>query len=419
MCKKGWYPVGTFTWEFFCIRYSNYMRKIGKYSLITCAILAISVFTSCTKTKVEVVNSPSVQAAPKNKPVVKVFLENSGSMDGFMCDGSQLKDGIYNYLTNVKDNASKMELYYINSKTIKQDVPLSDYIRDLNPSAFQKAGGNRAFTDIPNLFKRVLSSVDENTIAVYISDCILDIPNHAAPKFLHITQTDMHSVFGDKIAKQKNLAVCIYQLESTFSGTFFFPKGGSQKYNGKLPYYMFVIGSNSQLANLRKKVSESQITHGVKNYCAFSPSYDAPTTLLQGNKPAKSLELNTQRDGRFKFKVQSDLSLSLQNDNILTADSNYTMSNPNDLAIESISPITSEGSDYSHIIEFSIVDKVFGSVVTINRISMPNWIKQSNDNDGNSVAPSKTFGIEFILGGISDAYLDKKTASFKLNIKKQ
>ena len=65
---------------------------------------------------------------------------------------------------------------------------------------------------------------------------------------------------------------------------------------------MFYGGTNAQLANLRKNVPNSQITHGVKNYCAFAPSFDAPVSLLKGSKPAESLELNTQRDGRYQFK---------------------------------------------------------------------------------------------------------------------
>lgn len=397
------------------------MNKFWIYGLVFVAVIAIFVILgSCSKTtKVEIVNSPNVQTTSIKKPVVKVFLENSGSMDGFMCEGSELKDGIYNFLTNVKDNSSKMELYYINSEIMKQDVPLSQYIRNLNPISFKKAGGNRAFTDVPNLFTKVLETVNENTIAIYISDCILDMPNHAAPNYLYITRTDIHSAFGDKIDTLNNLAVCVYQLESTFNGTYFFPKGGSKSYMGKLPYYMFLIGSNTQLANLRNNVSDEDITHGVMNYCAFTPYFDAPAALSQGNKALKTIELNTQKNGRYHFNVETNLDQSLQSDKILTNQQNYVLTSPKNIKIESISPITIHNSKYSHIIEFSIIDAAFGNVVTLNRIPMPSWIKDSNDIQGSYIYPNKTFGIEFIIGGISDAYNNKSTSSFKLNIKKQ
>jgi len=190
-------------------------------------------------------------------------------------------------------------------------------------------------------------------------------------------------------------------------------------YDGKLPYYMFVVGTNAQLANLRKNVSDSQITHGVKNYCAFAPSFDAPVSLLRGSKSAESLELNTQRDGRYQFKVQANLNMSLQHDDVLTSISNYTLSSPKEIAIENISTITSEDSEYTHIIEFSIINKAFGNVVTLKKIQVPSWVTKANDRSGNSIAPGKTFGIEYIIGGIADAYKDQTASSFKLNIKKQ
>ena len=387
---------------------------------MACGLVAISsFFSSCTKTKVEILNSPAVNEASTRKPVVKVFLENSGSMDGFMCDGSELKDGIYNYLTSVKDNASKMELYYINSAVLKQNVTLSEYIRNLNPQAFKKAGGNRAFTDIPSLFRSVLSTIDENTVAVYISDCILDIPNHAAPNYLNITRTDIHSAFGDKIAKMPNLSVCIYQLTSTFNGTFFFPKGGSTSYQGKLPYYMLVMGTSQNLANIRKNVPETEITHGVRNYCAFAPAFDVPATLLQGIKPVQAVELNTKRDGKYHFKVEVNLDQSLQEDKVLTNPNNYLLSNPAKIMIDNISPILVQESEYSHILEFSIADEAFGNVVSMKRVAMPSWVKNSNDARGDSISPNKTFGVEQIIGGISDAFKSKTMSTIKINIKKQ
>ena len=410
--------------------YANYRHSYDCFThiysknsfFIAVLIITLLSFTSCIDTTVEIIDSPSAQFVPKKKPVVRVFLENSGSMDGFMCDGSELKDGIYNYLTSVQDNASKMELYYINSDTLRQNVTLSQYIKNLNPRAFKDAGGNRKFTQIPSLFTNVLNHVSEDTIAIYISDCILDTPNHVAPNYLYITRTDIHSVFGNKISSFDNLSVFIYQLESSFNGTFFFPRGGSQSYKGKLPYYMFVIGSNIQLANLRKNIQDDKITHGVKNYCAFSPVFEAPTVLLKGNRVLKSsdvLELKTkQRDGKYHFKVKTDLSLSLQNDSILTNPRNYTHTNPNYIQIEEILPIKVQNKEYSHIIEFSISDKAFGNIVTLNPVPLPSWVKESNDIHGSNINPDKTFGIEFIIGGITDAFNNKSTTSFKLNIKK-
>ena len=397
------------------------MKVLLRYCLVISGVVPLMMFfISCTNIKVEIVDSPTtIDAGSVKKPVVKVFLENSGSMDGFMCDGSELKDGMYNYLTTVKDICSKMELYYINSETKKQEVSLSQYIRNLNPTDFKKAGGSRAFTDIPDLFARVLKSVGSDTIAIYISDCILDIQNHSAPNFLNITKTDMHSVFGEKIAKMNDLAVCVYQLESFFNGTFYFPKGGLTPYKGRLPYYMILIGSSQQLANLRENVSDKEITHGVRNYLSFSPSFEVPAVLLQGNKPQKSLELNTKKNDRYHFNVGVNLNMSLETNKVLSNPQNYSLTTPSKIQIESILPVTAHNSKFSHIIEFNVADEAFGNVVTLRRLPVPLWVKESNDSQGSSIIPGKTFGIEYILTGISEAFKDKSIATFKLNIKKQ
>ena len=39
-------------------------------------------------------------------------------MDGYMCDGSQLKDAVSDYISDLNRNTSATELYYINSKVI-------------------------------------------------------------------------------------------------------------------------------------------------------------------------------------------------------------------------------------------------------------------------------------------------------------
>lgn len=383
------------------------------FGLICCVCLC-----SCTETSVEIEAGKKSQIK-NDKPVVKVFLENSGSMDGFMCDGSELKDDIYNYLTDVKDFSSRMDLYYINSKVINRNVTLQQYVKNLNPAAFKAAGGNRAYTEIPDLFEKVLAEVNKNTIAVYISDCILDIPTHHAPDFLNITKTDMHSIFGDKIAKIKDLAVCVYQLESTFKGTYFFPTGSSKPYNGKLPYYMIIIGPNSKIAYLKKNVPESSFTHGVKHFCAFSSKFTAPAILEQGARNSTKITIKSKaRNGQYKFKVLADLSNSLLSDEVLTNPSNFSMTSSS-IHIESIIPITDKNSDYSHVMNFSIDDAAFGSVVSLKKVSLPKWVSEANDKGGKNVYSNKTFGIEYLIKGISEAFRDDKLTSFKLNIKKQ
>ena len=388
-------------------------------SISIVGVIMIMTFASCKRSTIVEIHSNAPQSAKEVKPQVKVFLENSGSMDGYMCDGSELKDGIYSYLSAINNYADTMQLYYINSELIPQRTSLKQYIHNLTPSNFKLAGGNRAFSDIPELFERFLSQIGESTIGIYISDCILDIPNHAAPDFLNMTRTDIQNAFTDKCKKIKDLAVCVYQLESMFKGNYYFPKGGSKAFDGKRPYYMIVVGQRSLLVDLRGNISDETITHGVKNYCAFTNGCGVKAVLLKGGSETDQLKLNIKKEGRYYFDVLVDFDGTLQDNKYLTDVRNYDWINTTKLSIDKIGQVTSTTSDYSHVMTLSVDDNVFSDMIQLKNASLPAWVAASSDSNGDIIANGKTFGIDCIIGGISDAFPKKIIADYKLNIKKK
>lgn len=119
-------------------------------------------FFGCGGKRIEVsvaegyVSSQNVSSLRSDSPNVKVFIENSGSMDGYMCDGSQLKDAVYDYVSELNGHSDTTELYYINSMVIPYKCNLTSYIKDLNPQSFRQAGGNRANTDLGDIMAKVL-----------------------------------------------------------------------------------------------------------------------------------------------------------------------------------------------------------------------------------------------------------------------
>ena len=55
--------------------------------------------------------------------VLKVYMENSGSMNGYMCTGSTLKDAVFDYISDLSKKVKKTELNYINTKIISTLIP--------------------------------------------------------------------------------------------------------------------------------------------------------------------------------------------------------------------------------------------------------------------------------------------------------
>lgn len=105
-------------------------KKLIITSLIGMATLFGVAFVGCGHSKIEVSSTSIKSAIPTNNPCVNVFIENSGSMDGYMCDGSQLKDAVYDFVSDLNRNTDTTQLYYINSQIIPSKENLTAYIKN-------------------------------------------------------------------------------------------------------------------------------------------------------------------------------------------------------------------------------------------------------------------------------------------------
>ena len=63
--------------------------------------LSLTFLVSCDDFRIswESQNYPIKKVSPK----LKVYIENSGSMDGYMCEGSELKDAVYDYISSLSN----------------------------------------------------------------------------------------------------------------------------------------------------------------------------------------------------------------------------------------------------------------------------------------------------------------------------
>ena len=151
-----------------------------------CVIIMIASISTCiggsSKVKLEW-DKVTPSTAVNDSIELKVYVENSGSMDAYMCSGSNLKDAVFDYVSDLKRNSTSCSLFYINSRVIQRPDDLESYIKNLTPSSFAQAGGNRANTDLMKIFKMVMEGHELNTVSVFVSDCILDIPESATDFF--------------------------------------------------------------------------------------------------------------------------------------------------------------------------------------------------------------------------------------------
>lgn len=362
--------------------------------------------------------SKGLRVATKNSPVysdipnfsVDVYIENSGSMNGYMVDGSELRDAVYSYLTALNSYVDTMKLNYINSQIINLDISLGDLISKLTPAAFSKAGGNTANSNFKQILSDVINKANDSNVVVFVSDCILDIPNGSADGFLNITKTDVNNIVTTKLKSMPTLSFSIYHLESMFDGYYFPPKGGKIKCKDKRPYYLWVIGSQKNLAYIQKNVPDKKIEHGVSNYCAFAPSYEIPIKLFSAGKLLDRVDLKTSKDGMRHCKIEMDLSLTLLKMDYLLNPMNYS-NNSGNISIENITELPNT-SVYSHLLDLAINDASFSEYIVVKSPGLPEWVENINGNNAINIEKGKTFSLKYIIGGVAEAY-DKYKESGK------
>ena len=397
--------------------------RLGKSIFSLLIIIALSgllLLTNCVSNKIEVSSEPRNSTIDKTPPTIKVFLENSGSMDGYMCDGSDLKDAMYAYLSDLKLCSKSLELNYINSKIIPFNGELDTYIKELNPASFRNAGGNRSNTDLGEMIKNVISNTNDTSISIFISDCILDLPAKNAQDFLTNCQISIKNSVISGIDSVPNFGVVVAKLTSEFNGKYFYPNNTVENLNEvSRPYYMWIFGNANIVANILDNAPLDDLRkYGFEDMISFVPQNNIPFDI--NNKTTTSKIINPT-NGYYLATNRAEFRTTLQPNSIIVAPSNYTFFDSS-ISIETIQPITANNSEYTHFITIKIPkeSKTIEEVLTFNAPGVSNWVYNSNDDSGTDIKNnlSKTTGIKYLIEGIADAYKkDKLLTTCKFNIK--
>lgn len=339
---------------------------------------------------------------------VKMYIENSGSMDGYMFDGSELKDAVYSYVSGLQTHSDTTELYFVNSNVYNVNAPLHDVIYAMSPTTFHRSPGNKANTDIADIFRMVLSQVEKNSVSILVTDAILDLPS-GATAFFRTKQTQIKSIFENYLKDNPNFAIEIFRMSSSFNGKYYYTGGSIALSNQQRPYYMFVLGDKQTLSAANGIVAKSMIQHGVKNYYAYSSYTQVPFVVL--NKKKKN------HDGQFDVRLQQkavpviakvDLQYTLHDEEFLKEPNLYSVAFGDDsIKIKSIKELPKE-PEYTHAFTITLPANAEEGSVNLYFCPPPYplWLEEANDDlsDASVATTMKTTGIKYIIEGISDAF---------------
>lgn len=389
------------------------------------AITAISIpllLLSCSGDEIIVNSDNNPNQISDIKPILKVYIENSGSMDGYMCDGSQLKDAIFDYVSDLSTCVDTTQLYYINNRVIPYHADLEQYIKTMNPASFQKAGGNRSNSDLSKMLSTVLDLMTDSTVSIFVSDCILDLPVSDAQKFLSTCQISIKNTINKGRKNIPLLGVEILKMKSDFNGKYFYQNGGNEVLtNVKRPYYIWIFGNSNVLAKLNTEV----LFKGLKKYgydgiVSYCPQTSIPYDIT--NKALISKTINPIK-GNYNATIRANFCTTLQSEDVLLNLDNYSFNNQK-LIIEDIKPIIATKSQYSHFINITIPKgvNIAEDHLILKAPNMPSWVLESNDELGKNVKGNlnKTTGIKYLIEGVADAYKkDNILTMLKFTVKRK
>jgi len=395
------------------------MNKKLLIPIVICTIIVIAVISTCVGggSKIKLQWNAVLPPEEMNDSIeLKVYVENSGSMDAYMCAGSNLKDAVFDYVSDLKRLTTSCSLYYINSKVIPYNGELNSYIKDLTPQSFAKAGGDRSNTDLRDIFEKIIRANGKQSVSVFVSDCILDIPDNAID-FFGNCQVSIKNTFNEALSANPGLGVEIIKLESKFEGYWYCGHNRELLKDVKRPYYIWVIGDQRYLADFNKKVPVENIIGGIKEYSAYAAPQKIPFDITKSTYV-------TNHSGKINVEVLINLRGSLQSGTMCKNTALYKSANPAQVTVASVNEITDASNRYSHVVTLEIEnpETLKLETLTFSYPYLATWVSNSDDTTGANVKNNldKTTGLMALIKGVAEAYKNSTTygsVSFELKNK--
>ena len=378
-------------------------------------------------------------------PTFNVYVENSGSMYGYTNSiSNDFKNAVYSYLSDiqlaelgVKDSESFkniMNLNYINSKVIKCESDVKDFIQRLGPASFQMQGGNMGTSDISNIIKTILSAMSENDVSILISDCIFSPgrqygTDDDARKYIVSQRIGIKTDIVEKLNLSKDFSVIVLRLNAQFKGRYYNRLDQWINIDNDRPYYIWLMGNRSYLKKVMDEVNITQIKgSGVQNiYMVSKPIKSLSYGILPPpqsigkfnldpiNPTTTTLKTRPKKVGGnkvFQLAVGVDFSKLLLPDEYLMNPNNYSISNKA-YSVEIVKNKDSQSS-YTHIVKLNLTEPIIskGTVKITLQNNMPAWVEEYTDEIGLDInaegAMEKTYGLKYLIGGVYDAYASNK-----------
>ncbi len=441
------------------------MKKILPYILII-AIIVIVVVVRCGRKGegklrdgnnhvVENTKAANNLLPPDTKPlavatpIVNIYIENSGSMNGFVTSNSEFKDALGKLLVKTDNEYKGTHLYFVNSDVVDTGSgdDFTGFLAQLNPSTMQK--GHTESTNINHIFDLLLSKTSKNMVSVLFSDCVYSIKGDVKSQLVNAKNATM-SAFQQAMKKNPSLAVLIMQCQSRFYGRYYDRNNEGSPCNGKRPYYIIMMGDYAMLNKMNQDLDLTASSTGIPGlqhkYLLSSQSWtlnESTAHVITSDfnnakniKPASdNLNIKSIEIDRSAGNLQLAFALGVKH---LFADESYLLDKANyeiepadfklvrTQAIDKSSTAWGDCQGFEHPFALKLTapsNSVSPQIMIRLKNNLPTWLTKANIDDdaglgsqmGTTFA-SNTFGIQWMIEGIYEAFVMKNKNMFELII---
>lgn len=376
---------------------------------------------------------------------VKIYFENTHSMDGYINGNTQFKDVLRELLVLVENNNDvdfETEFYLLNNELNKVDfgvesIKISD---KLSQNSTYKIG-NKNSSDFEEVLNQVLENHGSDEISILMADFIYSPKEEKdIPSALNKLKTYTKNAFLKAGGRGEGLETRVYSFSSDFNGIYYDINNTHITGIRTRPYYYFVIAPKELMIPFEKEIiSRIKKTDTYQNEAVF-------TTSVQGSIPMAILTstgnngriktrsgamevISYPKNGNLEFIALLDLHRLAVGSEYILDKNNYQLGNP-EFAIDKIglvngkfiefddkklkmsasTQLSIKNSKYTHAITFKAGGLISDDLTLTLRKKIPAWVKEVHSEGdllirSDSLEQSRTFGFGYLMEGVSEAYL--------------
>lgn len=380
---------------------------------------------------------PAEETENNQKVQVKtcIYMENSGSMDGYVNLNSEFKDALGKIIVKSNNYSSSTDLFFVNDAiydvqqtALKGDI--NNFVSQLN-SANMKVGATGS-SNINKIFKMVLDKTVNDTVSILFSDFVYSIEGTNVSNQVSNAKNATMGAFMEAIKKNPDFATIILQCSSQFQGKYYDRNDHPIPFVGTRPYYIFIMGSYNKLKYLDEKLELKKSDTGIpgltNKYMLSSKSWKLNDSTVQAlttsytNSQLIKPERNgydidffkfDQSDNNWNFAYALGLRKLFVDGSYLTDRSNYEVE-PREVSIIK-AEFTKDQAAISEVTQFSLpLVLQFGMERTVKTPNIkvrlmnkiPSWVLAADipDDQGAVPSPTQTFAIGSLIAGVYEAY---------------